>query len=208
MFTSGWWPLLHCLFCNSSFSQSHWCAVGFKPNGSQSGRKQLYSGSLITAHLLSQSVRSPDVLLQIQWCLWKQFLLDGSFDTHPPSKTHMQHHSLLITKWTFYNLFMEQFMRLETAVLRKVCFPVRHDILMFLNKAIGSLAPAAARLCYCVQWERESGERPESESCMAAGNLEKRRFCTPTCLRNMCRRRKKNHAGLKNEPAHIFLHGV
>lgn len=99
MFTSGWWPLLHCLFCNSGFCQSHWCAVGFKPNGSQ-------SGSLITAHLLSQSVRSPDVLLQIQWCLWKPFLLDGSFDSHPPSKTFMHHHSILITKWTSYNLFM------------------------------------------------------------------------------------------------------
>lgn len=27
MFTCGWWPSLHCLFCNSSFCQSHWCAI-------------------------------------------------------------------------------------------------------------------------------------------------------------------------------------
>lgn len=131
----------------------------------------------------------------------------------PLTLTHPQKHSCIITQFLSQNEHLiifswEQFIRLETAVLRKVCFPVRHDILMFLNKAIGSLAPAAARLCCCVQWERESGERPESESCMAAGNLEKRRFCTPTCLRNMCRRRKKKHAGLKNEPAHKFLHGV
>ena len=153
-------------------------SVGFKPNGSQIGRKQPSSGSLITAHLLSQSVRSPDVLLQIQRFLWKPFLLDGSFDSHSPSNTHSHHHNehLIIFSW-------EQFIRLETAVLRKVCFPDNHDILMFLNKAIGSLPPAAARLCCCVQWERE---RPERDRNLSHAWLlviwKKRRFCTPTCL--------------------------
>lgn len=75
---------------------------------------------------------------------------------------------------------------------------------MFLDKAIGSLAPAAARLCCCVQRERAKGERPESESRMAAGNLEKkapahlhafetcveegkaRRFKEQDCSHNQC----------------------
>ena len=43
----------------------------------------------------------------------------------------------------------------------------------FLDKTIGSLASARARLCCFAQWERERerGERRESESHMAAGNL-------------------------------------
>lgn len=63
---------------------------------------------------------------------------------------------------------------METALQPKALFPVQRDILMFLDKTIGSLAPAAARLFCCVQWEREKEERPESESRMAAGNLEKK----------------------------------
>lgn len=45
---------------------------------------------------------------------------------------------------------------------------------MFSDGAIGSSAPAAARSCCFVQRERGEGERRESESRMAAGNLEQK----------------------------------
>lgn len=151
------WDFIYLGMEEGKMSKSLKCCLSASwETGRQSVREQSFSGRLITYHLLSQSVSE----------VTRRF---GSFDPHPHAYTHTSYYTMNTSLLFHGNSLLYWKLQYNQKAHSLVCMTFS-----FVHKAIGSLVPAAARLCCCVQWESEKGERPESESRMAAGNLKKK----------------------------------